>query len=44
MKSRSGFSNSGTEPVLPEGAAAVLNSNGGLAGKAVFDPQRLAAR
>src|SRR5882724_8780510 len=41
MKIAQWISNSGTEPVLPEGAAAVLNSNGGLAGKAVFDPQRL---
>jgi hypothetical protein len=35
------ISNSGTEPVLPEGAAAVLNSGGSLVGKAIFDPQRL---
>src|SRR6266404_3499112 len=41
MKIAQWISNSGTEPVLPEGAAAVLNSNGGLAGKAIFDPQRL---
>ena len=41
MKIAQWISNSGTEPVLPEGAAAVLNSSGALAGKAVFDPQRL---
>src|SRR6478735_11406778 len=41
MKIAQWISNSGTEPVLPEGAAAVLNSNGALVGKAVFDPQRL---
>ena len=35
------ISNSGTEPALPEGTAAVLNSNGGLVGKAVFSAQRL---
>jgi len=41
MKIAQWISNSGTEPVLPEGAAAVLSSSGALAGKAVFDPQRL---
>jgi len=41
MKIAQWISNSGTEPVLPEGAAAVLNSNGALVGKAIFDPQRL---
>ena len=41
MKIAQWISNSGTEPVLPEGAAAVLNSSGGLVGKAIFDPQRL---
>jgi hypothetical protein len=41
MKIAQWISNSGTEPVLPEGAAAVLNSSGGLVGKATFDPQRL---
>ncbi len=35
------ISNSGTEPALPEGAAAVLNSSGSLVGKAVFPAQRL---
>jgi hypothetical protein len=35
------ITNSGAEPVLPEGAAAVLNSSGALVGKAVFDSQRL---
>jgi hypothetical protein len=41
MKIGQWISNTGAEPVLPEGAAAVLNSSGGLVGKAVFDPQRL---
>jgi hypothetical protein len=41
MKIAQWISNAGTEPVLPEGAAVVLNSGGSLAGKAVFDPQRL---
>jgi hypothetical protein len=41
MKIAQWISNSGTEPVLPEGTAAVLNSGGALAGKAIFDPQRL---
>src|SRR5947209_2175563 len=41
MKIAQWISNSGTEPVLPEGAAAVLNSGGALIGKAIFDPQRL---
>src|SRR6478609_5715317 len=41
MKIAQWISNTGTEPVLPEGAAAVLNSNGGLVGNAIFDPQRL---
>ncbi|HEY2116153.1 MAG TPA: hypothetical protein VGJ51_13735 [Candidatus Angelobacter sp.] len=41
MKLAQWISNSGTEPVLPEGAAVVLNASGGLVGKAVFDPQRL---
>ncbi len=31
----------GTEPVVPEGTAAVLNSKGALAGIATFLPQRL---
>jgi len=35
------ISNSGTEPALPEGTAAVLNSNGGLVGKAIFPALRL---
>ena len=35
------ISNSGTEPALPEGTAAVLNANGGLVGKATFPAQRL---
>jgi hypothetical protein len=41
MKIAQWISNSGTEPVLPEGAAAVLNAGGALVGKAIFDPQRL---
>lgn len=41
MKIAQWISNPGTEPVLPEGAAAVLNSSGALVGKAIFDPQRL---
>jgi hypothetical protein len=41
MKIAQWISNSGAEPVLPEGAAAVLNSAGALVGKATFDPQRL---
>ena len=35
------IANSGTEPALPEGTAAVLNANGGLVGKATFAAQRL---
>jgi len=35
------IANTGSEPVLPEGAAAVLNANGSLAGKTTFAPQRL---
>ena len=41
MKIAQWISNSGSEPVLPEGAAAILNSSGALVGKAIFDPQRL---
>ena len=41
MKIAQWISNTGTEPVLPEGAAVVLNAGGGLVGKAVFDPLRL---
>jgi hypothetical protein len=33
--------NTGTEPVLPEGMAAVLNEKGSLVGKAAFAQQRL---
>jgi hypothetical protein len=33
--------NAGSEPVVPEGTAAVLNAKGVLAGKATFAPQRL---
>jgi hypothetical protein len=35
------IANSGTEPALPEGTAAVLNSDGALVGKAIFASQRL---
>jgi len=35
------IANSGTEPALPEGTAAVLNASGSLVGKATFAPQRL---
>jgi hypothetical protein len=35
------IANKGSEPVLPEGAAAVLNAKGALVGKAIFAPQRL---
>jgi hypothetical protein len=35
------ITNTGTEPVVPEGMAAVLNSSGGLIGKSPFAPQRL---
>ena len=35
------IANTGTEPVLPEGAAALLNDQGVLVGKATFQPQRL---
>jgi hypothetical protein len=41
MKIAQWISNTGAEPALPEGAAAVLNSAGALVGKATFDPQRL---
>src|SRR6478752_3107842 len=41
MKIAQWISNTGTEPALPEGAAAVLNSSGALLGKTIFDPQRL---
>ena len=35
------IANKGSEPVLPEGAAAVINDKGALVGKATFSPQRL---
>lgn len=35
------LANVGSEPVLPEGTAAVLNDRGSLVGKASFVPQRL---
>lgn len=35
------IANTGAEPALPEGTAAVLNASGALVGKAVFAPQRL---
>jgi len=33
--------NAGTEPVLPEGTAVILNASGSLVGKTTFQPQRL---
>ena len=41
MKIAQWIANSGTEPALPEGTAAVLNGSGALVGKATFGPQRL---
>lgn len=35
------LTNTGTEPVIPKGVAAILNQNGHLAGKASFAVQRL---
>ena len=35
------IANAGTEPVLPEGLAVVLNSKGGLVGKSPFESKRL---
>src|SRR5262249_39824378 len=35
------ISNSGDEPALPEGTAAILNTGGSLVGKATFPAQRL---
>ena len=35
------IANTGTEPALPEGTAAVLNTGGSLVGKATFAPLRL---
>jgi hypothetical protein len=35
------MTNNGTEPILPEGVAAVLNSRGALVGKTTFPVQRL---
>lgn len=35
------LTNTGTEPVIPKGVAAILNENGHLAGKASFAVQRL---
>jgi hypothetical protein len=35
------IANTGTEPALPEGTAAVLSIGGSLVGKATFSPQRL---
>jgi len=35
------IANTGAEPVLPEGTAAILNAGGSLVGKATFPPQRL---
>ncbi|MGC2697019.1 MAG: hypothetical protein WA738_14640 [Candidatus Angelobacter sp.] len=41
MKIAQWIANSGTEPALPEGTAAVLNGGGSLVGKATFGAQRL---
>jgi hypothetical protein len=35
------IANQGSEPALPEGAAAILNQKGSLVGRATFAPQRL---
>jgi len=35
------ITNSGTEPAVPEGVAAILSTSGSLVGKAPFSPQRL---
>jgi len=35
------IANSGKEPVLPQGVAAILNSHGNLVAKSTFEPQRL---
>jgi hypothetical protein len=35
------IANTGSEPALPEGTAAVLNNGGSLVGKTTFSPQRL---
>lgn len=35
------IANKGSEPALPEGAAAILNQKGSLVGRATFAPQRL---
>jgi hypothetical protein len=41
MKITQALANTGTEPVLPEGTAAILNAKGALVGKATFAPDRL---
>lgn len=41
MKVSQWLVNAGTEPVVPDGTAAVLNAKGALAAKATFAPQRL---
>ena len=41
MKITQWLANIGSEPVLPEGTAAILNASGTLVGKATFAPQRL---
>jgi hypothetical protein len=41
MTIRQWVANVGSEPVLPEGTAAVLNAKGALVGKATFPQQRL---
>ena len=35
------LTNTGTDPVVPRGAAVILNAVGALVGKASFKPQRL---
>ncbi|HEX7284945.1 MAG TPA: hypothetical protein VF532_02120, partial [Candidatus Angelobacter sp.] len=41
MKITQWLANTGTEPALPEGTAAILNAKGALVGKATFAPERL---
>ena len=41
MKIAQWLANTGTEPALPEGTAAIVNAKGALVGKATFAPERL---
>lgn len=41
MKITQWLANTGTEPALPDGTAAILNATGALVGKATFAPDRL---